>query len=85
MEVFRSSHTHMNDAAAMLMISAGTAIHVDGDTLTRLMIEYNIGVSPVQTYTIKQLNSDFFSLMTNRKNAAPARTRKGLPYSSALS
>ena len=34
---------------------------VDGDTLTRLMIEYNIGVSPVQTYTIKQLNSDFFS------------------------
>lgn len=29
MEVFRSSHTHMNDAAAMLMISAGTAIHAD--------------------------------------------------------
>ena len=34
---------------------------VDGNTLTRLMIEYNIGVSPVQTYTIKQLDTDFFS------------------------
>lgn len=34
---------------------------VDGNTLTRLMIEYNIGTSPVQTYTIKQLDTDFFS------------------------
>lgn len=34
---------------------------VDGDTLTRLMIEYNIGVSVSQTYSLKKLDTDFFS------------------------
>lgn len=34
---------------------------VDGDTLTRLMIEYSIGVSVSQTYSIKKLDTDFFS------------------------
>lgn len=33
---------------------------VDGERLTRLMIEYNIGVSPVARYEIKSLDSDFF-------------------------
>ena len=34
---------------------------VDGPTLTRLMIEYDLGVSPVQSFTIKRLDGDFFS------------------------
>lgn len=34
---------------------------IDGDTLTRLMIEYNIGVSVSQTYSLKKLDTDFFS------------------------
>lgn len=33
---------------------------VDGNTLTRLMIEYNIGVSVSQTYSFKRLDTDFF-------------------------
>lgn len=33
---------------------------VDGDELTRLMIEYNIGVSVSQTYSLKKLDTDFF-------------------------
>lgn len=34
---------------------------VDGETLTQLMIEYNIGVSVAQTYSIKKIDSDFFN------------------------
>jgi len=34
---------------------------VDGRQLTRLMIEYGLGVSTVATYEIKRLDSDFFS------------------------
>lgn len=34
---------------------------VDGSRLTNLMIEYHIGVSPVATYEINTIDSDFFN------------------------
>ena len=34
---------------------------VDGEKLTKLMIEYNIGVSVKTVYTIKKIDTDFFS------------------------
>ena len=34
---------------------------VDGESLARLMIEYNLGVSTQAVYQIKRLDSDFFS------------------------
>ena len=34
---------------------------VDGDRLTKLMIEYDLGVSPVAIYQIKTIDTDFFS------------------------
>lgn len=34
---------------------------VDGTRLTKLMIEYNIGVSPIAKYEIKTIDSDFFN------------------------
>ena len=34
---------------------------VDGDRLADLMIEYGVGVSTLQTYEIKKLDSDFFA------------------------
>ena len=34
---------------------------VDGERLTKLMIEYNVGVSTAQTYEIKEIDSDFFN------------------------
>ena len=33
---------------------------VDGDTLTRLMIRYGLGVSVVHSYEIKRVDSDYF-------------------------
>ncbi len=35
-------------------------ILVDGKMLTDLMIKYNLGVSVVKTYEIKQLDVDYF-------------------------
>lgn len=34
---------------------------VDGTTLAKLMIEYNLGVSTEATYEIKRIDSDFFA------------------------
>lgn len=34
---------------------------VDGEILTKLMIEFNIGVSTVQTYHVKKVDTDFFT------------------------
>ena len=36
-------------------------ILVDGERLTKLMIEYDLGVSTVHAYLIKRIDSDFFS------------------------
>jgi restriction system protein len=34
---------------------------IDGETLAQLMIEYNVGVSIVNTYEVKKVDSDYFS------------------------
>jgi restriction system protein len=34
---------------------------IDGDSLAQLMIDHNLGVSPVATYEIKRIDSDYFS------------------------
>lgn len=33
---------------------------IDGDELTQLMIDHDLGVTPQRTYTIKRIDSDFF-------------------------
>lgn len=35
-------------------------ILIDGETLTQLMIDYNIGVNPIATYELKRIDSDYF-------------------------
>jgi restriction system protein len=34
---------------------------IDGDTLAQLMIDYNIGVTPVASYELKRIDSDYFT------------------------
>ena len=34
---------------------------IDGERLAKLMIEYNLGVTTVQTYEVKRVDSDFFN------------------------
>ncbi len=33
---------------------------IDGATLTQLMMDHNVGVSPVSSYDIKKIDSDYF-------------------------
>lgn len=40
---------------------ASKIVLVDGEALARLMIEYDIGVSTVETYRIKKVDTDFFT------------------------
>lgn len=40
--------------------SATKVVLVDGEKLTKLMIEYDVGVSVLNTYAIKKIDSDFF-------------------------
>lgn len=35
-------------------------ILIDGETLTNLMIEYNVGVTSIETYQIKKIDLDYF-------------------------
>jgi restriction system protein len=35
-------------------------ILIDGETLTQLMIDYNIGVNPIASYELKRIDSDYF-------------------------
>ena len=34
---------------------------VDGEQLAKFMIEYNLGVSTVETYEVKRVDYDFFN------------------------
>lgn len=36
-------------------------ILIDGETLSQLMIDYNIGVNPIASYELKRIDSDYFS------------------------
>lgn len=36
-------------------------ILIDGERLAELMIEHNVGVSTVQTFALKKVDSDYFS------------------------
>jgi len=33
---------------------------IDGETLARLMIEYDVGVSKVKSYDVKKIDTDYF-------------------------
>jgi restriction system protein len=35
-------------------------ILIDGDKLTQLMIDFGVGVSEIQTYTLQKIDSDYF-------------------------
>ena len=60
--VFITTATFSTGAIETSKKAAGVKIVlIDGDMLTKLMIENNIGVSLKQTYEIKRIDTDFFN------------------------
>lgn len=58
--VFITTGTFTKDAEQYVSTIDPKVVLIDGDRLVDLMIDYNLGVSLVDTYEIKKMDSDFF-------------------------
>ncbi|MBE9053934.1 restriction endonuclease [Nostocales cyanobacterium LEGE 11386] len=59
--VFITTSTFTNEAKDYVSRIDSKIILIDGETLTQLMIENNIGVTPFAVYEVKKVNSDYFT------------------------
>jgi len=59
--VFITTSSYTKDALEYVKTINHKVILIDGELLTELMIENNIGVSKVQSYEIKKIDLDYFS------------------------
>lgn len=58
--VFITTSSFTKDAIEYANTIESKVILIDGDTLTNLMIEHNVGVTPIETYQIKKIDLDYF-------------------------
>lgn len=58
--VFITSSNFTKDAMEYVKTITHKVILIDGEMLTQLMIDYNIGVSKIISYDIKKVDSDYF-------------------------
>jgi len=59
--VFLTTSTFTRDALDYVETIETKVVLIDGQTLARLMIKYNVGCTTAQTFAIKRLDSDYFS------------------------
>lgn len=58
--VFITTSKFTNDAIDYISKVDSKVVLIDGDQLAELMIDFHIGVSPLTTYEIQKLDSDYF-------------------------
>ncbi len=58
--VFITTSSFTKDAIAVAEESTAKIVLIDGEKLTKLMIEYELGVSNVYNYSINKIDRDFF-------------------------
>ncbi len=59
--IFITTSNFSNEAHDYTSKISSKIILIDGERLSRLMIEHNVGVSCYQTYQIKKIDSDYFT------------------------
>jgi restriction system protein len=59
--LFITTSYFSSDAADYVSRIDAKVVLIDGETLAQLMIEHNVGVSTVNTYEIKKVDSDYFA------------------------
>ncbi len=59
--IFITTSTFTNHAREYASRIDSKIVLIDGDTLAQLMIDYNVGVTPVAVYEIKRIDSDYFT------------------------
>lgn len=60
--VFITTSDFSKEARAFTSSIDSKIVLIDGDTLAALMIDHNIGVAEVTTYSVKRVDSDYFAL-----------------------
>lgn len=58
--IFITTSWFTNDALDFVKNLDSKIVLIDGEMLTDLMIEFNIGVSPYKSYELKKIDSDYF-------------------------
>ena len=59
--IFITTSSFTNDAVAFAGIIESKIILINGETLTKLMIDFNVGVSSIRAYEVKRVDSDYFA------------------------
>jgi restriction system protein len=60
--IFITTSAYSRDALEYAQQIASKIILIDGKTLVRYMVEYNVGVSTVGRYEIKSVDSDYLEM-----------------------
>ncbi|BCL90920.1 restriction endonuclease [Ralstonia pseudosolanacearum] len=58
--VFITTSNFSREAVEYANIIQSRIILVDGNELVRLMVDHNVGVSPIRSYELKRVDSDYF-------------------------
>lgn len=59
--VFITTSSFSEGAKEYANIIDSKVVLIDGDRLTQLMIDFNIGVSNITSYEVKRMDTDYFS------------------------
>ncbi len=59
--ILLTTSTFTRDAQEFTLKIDSRVVLIDGPTLASLMIDHNVGVSPVQSFDLKRIDSDFFT------------------------
>ena len=58
--VFMTTSTFSSDARAYVTNIDTKVVLLDGDEIAELMIDHGVGVTPVATFIVKRIDSDYF-------------------------
>jgi restriction system protein len=58
--IFITTSTFTNEAKDYVSQIDSKITLIDGETLSQLMIDYNVGINPIATYELKRIDNDYF-------------------------
>lgn len=58
--VFMTTSNFSREAHDYVSTISSKSILLDGETLAKLMVDHNVGVTPVGTYELKKVDTDYF-------------------------
>lgn len=59
--IFITTSSFTTDAMSYAGIVENKVVLLDGGTLAKLMIDFNVGITPVRAYEVKRIDSDYFT------------------------